>query len=149
MLLKLNLMLLNNGGLRVILDPFDEGQSLLFFQFINHFKFLLRVCSAYFFKSISQRMKICSTGMIGWVYTPSFDCSLGSFLIPLDDLILIQLLLLILMMPGGVGCSVCTCCERARFETGTLSKSHNWTTSIRKLCWKTSWKCSSRRSLLL
>jgi len=49
LLLKLDLVLLNNGGLRIVFNTFNKCQGLLLLKFIDHFEFLLRVSAPNFF----------------------------------------------------------------------------------------------------
>ena len=88
LLLKLNLMLLNNRSLRVIFDPLDQSKGLLLFHVIDHLQLLLWVHASDFLECIGQRVEIRGAGMIGRG-NPCLDRGLGSFLIPLDRVSLI------------------------------------------------------------
>jgi len=66
LLLKLYLMLLNNGGLRVVFDALDESQGFLLFHFIDHLHLLLGVCTtAHLLERIGQGVEVRGAGMIG------------------------------------------------------------------------------------
>jgi hypothetical protein len=119
LLLKLYLMLLNYGSLRVVFDALDQSKGLLLFHIIDHLQLLLRVPTSNLLECISQRVEIRGAGMIGR-RNSRLDRGLGSFLIPLHRIHLI-VRLATRVVTRRVRCSVCAGSQRATLEAGTLS----------------------------
>jgi hypothetical protein len=127
LLLKLNLMLLNNRGLRIVFDPLYQSESLLLFHFIDELQLLLRVVPANLLKSVSQRVEVCGASMISRRIS-CLNSGLGSFLVSLDRVSIMTRR--VGMMTWRISGSVGACCQRSTFEARSLSKSHYGSTSI-------------------